>query len=326
MTDSGKRAGKASSPGFSRRQTLTALAATGFLSACGRAQAADTLKVGSQKGGTKALMLSSGALDGIGYRVEWSEFPAAQNLLEAIGSAAVDVGLAGDAPFQFAYQSGLPIKAVSAQRADPRPREAVTVLVPGDSRVRSIADLKGKRIATTRGSVGHYLALRALHEAGMRPDAVIFTWLSPGDTRAAFASGAIDAWACWTPYASAAIKEGARVIADGQKLIWGYGFEVANEQAIARKKGMLADFLRREDKALEWASAHMSDYARVLAAETGLPPDIALTMVRKNSRRAVPINQRLIDDQRIVLDTFRETGDIKSDRPIRDAFVDISGS
>ncbi|HEX7875570.1 MAG TPA: ABC transporter substrate-binding protein [Sphingobium sp.] len=326
MTDFGKRAAIARGHGFSRRQTLTALAATGFLSACGRAHAADTLKVGSQKGGTKALMLSSGALDGIGYRVEWSEFPAAQNLLEAIGSGAVDVGLAGDAPFQFAYQSGLPIKAVSAQRSDPRPREAVTVLVPGDSPVRSIADLKGKRIATTRGSVGHYLVLRALHAAGMRLDAVIFTWLSPGDTRAAFASGAIDAWACWTPYASAAIKEGARVIADGQTLIWGYGFEVANEQAIVHKKGMLADFLRREAKALAWASAHMPDYARVLAAETGLPPDIALTMVRKNSRRVVPIDQRLIDDQRIVLDTFRETRDIKTDRPIKNAFVDIARS
>jgi sulfonate transport system substrate-binding protein len=307
----------------SRRTLLAGLGATGLLAACSGDDGARTLKVGSQKGGTKALMLSSGALEGIDYRVEWSEFPAAQNLLEALGSGAVDVGLAGDAPFQFAYQSGLPIKAVSAQRTDPRPSEAVVILVPEDSPIRSVADLRGKRIATTRGSIGYYLALRALHEAGLPPDAVTFTWLTPGDTRAAFASRTIDAWACWTPYSSTAIKEGARVIADGQNLIWGYVFEVAHEQAIARKKAVLADFLRREAKALEWAASHAPDYARTLAGETGLPIDIALTMVRKNSRRAVPIDQRLIDDERVVLDTFRAAGEIKPNRPLSEAFANI---
>lgn len=305
---------------LSRRRALVGLAATGLLAGCGRGAGADRLRVGSQKGGTKALMLSSGALDGVSYRIEWAEFPAAQNLLEAVGNGAVDVGLAGDAPFQFAYQSGLPIKAVSVQRSDPRPSEAVAIIVPADSPARSIADLKGKRIATTRGSIGYYLALRALHEAGMSPDAVRFTWLSPGDTRAAFASHTIDAWACWGPYSATAIKEGARVVADGQTLIGGYVFEVANEQSIVDKRTILIDFLKREATALDWAAAHPADYARVLATETGLPPDIALTVVRKNSRHAVPITAAVIADQKIVLDTFRQAGEIKPNRPIEKSF------
>ncbi|MES2175507.1 MAG: ABC transporter substrate-binding protein [Pseudomonadota bacterium] len=307
----------------SRRRVLTGLLTTALLAGCDSGDGGGTLTVGSQKGGTKALMLSSGALDGVGYRIEWAEFPAAQTLLEAVGSGAVDVGLAGDAPFMFAYQSGLPIKAVSAQRTDPRPSEAVAILVPGDSPVRSIADLKGKRIATTRGSIGYYLALRALHEAGMSPDSVIFTWLSPGDTRAAFASRTIDAWACWTPYTSTAIAEGARVVADGQNLIHGYAFEVANERSIARKRAILADFLKREAKALDWAARHPDAYAKVLAKETGLPFDIALTMVRKNSRRTVPITSSVVQDQNIVLDTFRQSGEIKTSRSLDEAFVII---
>lgn len=306
---------------LSRRRALIGLAATGLLAGCGRGAAGNTLKVGSQKGGTKALMLSSGVLNGVGYPIEWAEFPAAQNLLEAVGSGAVDVGLAGDAPFQFAYQSGLPIKAVSAQRSDPRPTQAVAIVVPGESPARSIADLRGKRIATTRGSIGYYLALRALHEAGLPPDAVHFIWLTPGDTRAAFASRTIDAWACWVPYTTTAIAEGARVVADGQNLIHGYAFEVANEQAIGDKRAILTDFLQRESKALDWAAAHSADYAKVLAKETGLPLDIALVMVRKNNRHTVPITPSVIDDQRIVLDTFGHAGEIKPARPLDQAFA-----
>lgn len=184
---------------LSRRQAWSSLAAVALLPGCRRASAADTLRVGSQKGGTKALMLASDALDGIDYKVEWAEFPAAQNLLEAVGNGAIDVGVAGDAPFLFAYQSGLPIKAVSAQRVDPRPAEAVAILVPRGSSAKSIADLRGKKIATTRGSIGYYLTLRALAAAGLPRNAVTFAWLSPGDTRAAFASGTVDAWATWVP-------------------------------------------------------------------------------------------------------------------------------
>ena len=104
------------------------------------------------------------------------------------------------------------------------------------------------------------------------------------------------------------------------------GFEVAHEQAIARKKALLADFLRREADALEWARTHPADYARVLAAETGLPADIALAMVQKNSRRPVPMDQRVMDDQRVVVDTFQQAGEIEPRRRLEDAFVDLSRS
>lgn len=311
-----------SGPPLSRRRSLGLIAASlAFpIAGCARGDDRAILKVGSQRGGTKSLMLSSGALAGADYTVEWSEFPAAQNLLEAIGSGAIDVGLAGDAPFQFAFQSGSPIKAVSAQIVMPRPREAVGLIVPPQSAARTVADLKGKRVATTRGSIGHYLALRALDDAKLPFDAVQFTFLSPGDAKAAFSSGSVDAWSTWVPYLSAAIKEGARTVADGHELILGYGFEIANDQAIAGKAGLLADFLRREARALQWAAAHKDDYARVLAAETGLPPEIARIMVDKHIRTVIPIDANVIADQRVVLETFRRAGAITGNRPLDQAF------
>ncbi|HEX7948420.1 MAG TPA: aliphatic sulfonate ABC transporter substrate-binding protein, partial [Phenylobacterium sp.] len=103
----------------SRRLLLAGIGAAG-LAACapqGPATSGTLLKIGSQKGGTKALMLASGALVGAPYKVEWSEFAAAQPLLEAIAAGAVDVGAVGDAPFLFAFASGTPIKAVQASKA-----------------------------------------------------------------------------------------------------------------------------------------------------------------------------------------------------------------
>ncbi|WP_235522949.1 ABC transporter substrate-binding protein [Novosphingobium sp. Leaf2] len=280
------------------------------------------LRVGSQKGGTKSLMLASGALDGIAYTVEWSEFPAAQNLLEALGSGAIDTGLVGDAPFQFAYQAGSPIKAIGAQVADQRTSGAIAiaVVVPASSSIRDAKGLKGKRIATTRGSVGHYLLLRALLSAGLGLKDVTVVFLSPSDSRAALQSKAVDGWSTWQPYIAAAQADGNRIAISNAGLAQGFGFDIAHEAAIKTKQPLLADFLRREAKALTWVSTHSGAYAKVLAQETGLPLEIA-RQTAATSRLSVPIDQSLIDRQQVVLDTFRKFGEVKTDRSLKDAFV-----
>jgi sulfonate transport system substrate-binding protein len=181
-------------------------------------------------------------------------------------------------------------------------------------------------VATTRGSVGHHLALAALAAAGLPADYVRFTFLAPGDAKAAFSSGRIDAWAIWTPYLPMALKEGARVLVDGHDLVSGYGFEVANDRAVADQRALLDDFLAREAKALDWARTHPDDYAAVLARETGLPGDIAHDYAIKNGRRSVPIDAKVIDDQRRVLTTFRQAGTVAGTRDIAKAFVPPAGA
>lgn len=280
----------------------------------------NVLHVGSQRGGTKAVMLASGVLKDAPYTIEWSEFAAAQPLLEAIGAGAVDVGIAGDAPFIFAYQSGSPIKAVSAQYVTERPSGALVLLVPRGSRANSIADLKGATIATTRGSVGHYLVIRALQQAKLPTDWITISFLPPGDARAAFSSGSIDGWAVWSPYVKPALEDGARIIVDGHSLVRGYGFDVANERSIAAKRAILVDYLAREARALAWARDNKEAYAQVLARETGLPIDIARDYAEKNSRTIVPIDDEVVADQQQVIDNFRKAGAAAGDRPLADAF------
>jgi len=288
-----------------------------------RATAEPVLNVGSQRGGTKALLLSSGALDGAPYQVEWSEFPAAQNLLEAIGAGAVDIGLAGDAPFQFAYQSGQPIEAVGALSDKPRPHGTLAIVVPHGSSIRDVADLRGKRIATGRGSIGHYALLRVLEARGLKPTDVTISFLSPGDAKAAFDSGSIDAWSTWSPYVPTALAGGARIVADGADYLDSYAFDVANAQSAVSKKLILADFLRREARAYLWAKAHPQIYANVLAKETGLPADIALYHVTHQPLIRVPIDDRLKAEQRDVVDHFRTAGALAGARPLDGAYLPL---
>lgn len=308
---------------IARRNLLAGLTTTFALAACGGGKGADarTLRVGSQKGGTKSLMLASGALDGAPYTVEWSEFPAAQNLLEALGSGAIDTGIAGDAPFQFAYQAGSPIKAIGAQAPQEREPGAIALVVPAASAIRDAKGLKGRRIATTRGSVGHYLLLRALLSAGLGAKDVTTVFLSPSDARAALQTGAVDGWSTWQPYVAAALAEGDHIAVDGRGLAQGYGFDIAHDSAIADKRPLLDDFLKREAKALQWANTHIEDFSKVLAHETGLPLPIAREFAGRGGRLPVPIDAALVARQQVVLDTFRRFGEVKADRPLKDAFV-----
>jgi len=280
----------------------------------------DVLRVANQRGSTKSMMIASGALEGAPYRVEWSEFPAAQHLLEALGSGSVDLGLAGDAPFIFAYQSGSPIKAVGAHAQEARQPGALAILVPKDSPIRSVRDLIGKRISTTRGSVGHHLILEALEREKLAADDVVIVFLPPGDAKAAFDRGSIDAWAMWSPYTIVALKEGARIIADGSAFGPSAGFEIAHIDSIEPKRALIEDFLKREAKALQWAQANPDAYAKVLSEETGLPIDIAKEVVVRNRRVAVPIDETIIRHEQEIADRFQRAGILQIKRPLSEAF------
>ena len=266
------------------------------------------LKVASQRGATKALILASHALDGAPYAVEWSEFPSAQALLEALGANAVDLGGVGDAPFLFAYANDPKLKVVHVGRS-PFSGTAVGVVVPTASPIHAPADLRGRRIATGKGSIGHYLLLRVLEQAHIPLSAVQVVYLSPGDAKAALANGAVDAWSTWTPYTDLETRGGAgRVVIDGTGLLNSYLFMASTDQAIAAKRPQLADFLQRLTKAEHWQSGHVAEFAKVLAADTGLPPDIALSLAQKHIYTVTPIRPTLAAEEQATLQRYVDGG------------------
>ncbi|WP_298396942.1 aliphatic sulfonate ABC transporter substrate-binding protein [Sphingobium sp.] len=300
--------------------SLVAVAGLGLAAATFKRDDDKILRVANQKGQVRAMMIASGALKGAPYSVEWSEFPAAQPLLEAVGGGAADLGLAADAPFIFAYQSGSPVKAIAVQAPVNQAPEALAVLVKNGSPVKGAQDLIGRSVATTRGSIGHHLLLQALERANIPIEKVRVTFLPPGDAKAAFDSGAIDAWATWTPYTNVAVKEGARAVIDAKDYGLPNYIDIANADSIEPKRALLADFLQREAKAVAWARAHPDAFAQVLSKETGLPLDIARASFDRNNRVSQPIDDKIIALEQGITARFQKAGLTDGKRPVAEAF------
>jgi sulfonate transport system substrate-binding protein len=157
-----------------------------------------------------------------------------------------------------------------------------------------------------------------LEANGLKPDDVKIVFLSPSDAKAAFDSGAVDAWSTWQPYVPTALATGARILADGADYFDSYAFDIASDRAVQDKPALLADFLRREADAYLWAKTHPRDYAKVLARETGLPEPIALYFIEHQAMVRVPIDATLQAGQKDVVAHFRSAGALN--RPLEQAY------
>ena len=271
---------------------------------------ADVLIVGDQRGGVQALLRASGQLDHVPYRIEWALFPAASPLLEALNSGAIDIGGIGGQPFAFAYASGAKIRVVYAGRAiSGAGFKASAIIVPAQSPLARVEDLKGKRLATIRGSAGQDLALQLLERHGLGAHDVQWAYLNNAEAKAALAHGSVDGWSTWGSYVGyALLKDHQRALADASELPAGTGFYAANDRAIAGKHALIEDFIQRLSRARKWVAGHKDDYAAVLARETGLPFDVARFTVDQLVTSPVPVNDALKSEQIAILERYRRAG------------------
>ncbi|MFM0330531.1 ABC transporter substrate-binding protein [Paraburkholderia strydomiana] len=276
------------------------------------------LKVGDQSLQTRGILEASGQLKDLPYKIEWFNFPAAQPLGEALNAGAVDVGGLGDAPLVFALAAGARVRAVAATRSNPLD---LAIVVGPQSPLTEVANLKGKRLATTRGSIGHYLALAALKKANLSASDVTFVFLAPADAKAALASGSVDAWSVWDPYtALGESRDHDRIIANGVGLSEGLSYLVATETAIAAKRAQLADFLRRVATGQRWALTHPDEVAAMQSRVTGLPTDVLKTVYQRGQVHPVAIDDSVVAAQQRTADTYEAASVIRAHLDVRASF------
>ncbi|MCA1457550.1 ABC transporter substrate-binding protein [Bradyrhizobium sp. BRP22] len=252
------------------------------------------LRVGDQKGGNRSLLDISGFGKDLPYKIEWSEFPAAAPILEALNAGALDVGYTGDLSFLSVYASGAPIKAIGGTRSDARTQ---AILVRQDSPIKSAADLRGKRLAGTRGGWGQFLIDATLEKSGYKLEDATFAPLGPVDAKIALLAGSIDAWAVWEPYISfATLKDKARVVANGEGLTPTITFIVASDNAIATKRAAVQDLLQRLNKARLWSLDHLAEYAKNTAELTKLPEDVLLSAYTAQKTSPIAIDENVVKE------------------------------
>ncbi|WP_409373144.1 ABC transporter substrate-binding protein [Pseudomonas baltica] len=299
-----------------RTLIATLMSSSLLLSAVTHAADLEPLRVANQKSSLKILLGASGELKDVPYPIEFSEFAAAAPLGEALNAGAVDVGSLGDAPYVFALGAGAPLKVVSITHVEGR--FATSILVRKDSSLKTVADLKGKRITVNRGSIGHFLVIKALREAGLKTSDVTFVNLLPTDARAALESGNADAWATWDPYTTIAITQnGARILRKGNDLLTNNSYLAATSQAITDKRVQLDDFVKRVDRAWNWVNSHPQEYAEAQAKVTGLPVEVHLASAKETQYQPVEITDAVIAN-------LQTTADIYLDEKVLNRPVDVS--
>ena len=305
-----------------RRQLLVGTAAAiagagGLLASSARAESV-VLKAGDQKGGLRALLEAANGLQGVPYEIQWAEFPAAAPLAEALNAEAIDFGPIGDAPLIFALANGVRIKAYAVNRSDPY---GTAVLVRPDSTLKTAADLRGRSIATNRGSIGHHVALKALASAGLPGDAATFRFLPPAEAKLALTQGSVDAWATWEPYTAMAETAGhARVLVNGRGLSSGLSFLAATDTALARKRTALNDFAQRVVAAQRWSYQHVPEFSATLARIIGITPEAARLQFERRAQRWINVDAQVLADQQATADFYLAAGLLKQRLDVRNTF------
>ena len=273
------------------------------------ARAETTLIVGDQKGNARAVMEASGVLKDVPYKIEWKEFAAAAPLLEALGAGAIEAGLVGDAPFTFAAAANVPVKAIGAIR---QTGDGLAILVPKESTVKSFDELKGKKIATGRGSIGHQLLLAALESKGWSPADVQIVFLAPADAKVAYSRGSVDAWSTWEPYVSQEeVLFQSRRILTAEGLTSGLSLQVATPTAIKDKRPELEDYLQRLTKARAWALNNGQSYSETWGKLMNVAPSVPLNWLTRAKVRVAPIDDSVVADEQKTIALYLRAGLIK---------------
>ncbi|WP_219836042.1 sulfonate ABC transporter substrate-binding protein [Paenibacillus sp. R14(2021)] len=277
--------------------------------------------IGYQKYGTVNILKSQGTLDKRleqeGYKVTWTEFPGGPQLLEALNVGSIDIGHTGEAPPIFAQAAGADLVYLAHEAPSPT---SEGILVPKDSPVKSLADLKGKKVVLNKGSNVHYLLVKALEKAGLSYGDITTVFLPPGDARVAFEKGDVDAWVIWDPFLAAAqTATGAKLLADGKELVANQEFYLASRSFASANKPIVEAFLGELTKVDDWAAANQQEVAKQLSPQLGIDiPSLELAAGRR-PYGVVAIDDAVIEAQQRIADTFFDLKLIPKAIQVKDA-------
>jgi sulfonate transport system substrate-binding protein len=278
------------------------------------------IRIGYQKNGVLVIARQQATLESHfapqGIEIKWVEFSSGPPMMEAMNAGSIDYGAVGDSPPVFAQSAGANIVYAAG--------ESITngqgILVQSNSPIRSIADLRGKRVGFTKGSSAHNIVVQALEKAGLGYGDITPVYLTPPDGGPAFANGSIDAWSIWDPYfAIGETKQGGRILVNASDVTKSNSFYIANRDFAKNHGAVLQQIIDVTTATAKWAEAHRDEVAKSLSAVTGIPLDIQTVAANRSAFAVGPITDDIIATQQGVADRFFKLGLIPRPVVVRDA-------
>jgi len=295
-----------------RRLIFTVVPLLALLIQC-NAWAQTDLRIGYQKSSTLLTLLKvQGTLEKElgpkGIKISWYEFSSGLPLLEALNIGNVDISAdVADTVPVFAQAAGADLTYFA--REEPSP-DAQAILVPQNSPLKTLSDLKGKRIAVTKAAGSHYLLIVALAKAHLTFHDINPAYLTPADGLAAFETGKVDAWVTWEPFvASAQRRQNARVLAEGQGLANYQRYYLASTSFAKQHPEILDLIYRQLEQTGVWVKSHPADAAKLLGPLWG-NLDVA-TVEQANAHRTYlvkPVTHGSLGEQQRIADAFFAAG------------------
>jgi sulfonate transport system substrate-binding protein len=279
----------------------------------------EEIRIGFQKNGVLLVAKQQATLEdhfraqGIG--VKWIEFSSGPPMMEAMNAGSIDYGAVGDSPPIFAQAAEAAIVYAAGQPAT----NGLAILVRRSSGIRSIADLKGKRIGFTKGSSAHNLVVQTLGVARLGYDDIKPIYLAPPDAGPAFANGGIDAWAIWDPYlAIGEVRQDGRILVNAREITKANSFYIANRGFAEAHGAVLQQIIDVTAATAVWAGAHRGEVANALSKITGIPLEIETIAANRSEFRIGAMTDDIVETQQRVADSFFKLGLIPKHIAVRD--------
>jgi sulfonate transport system substrate-binding protein len=296
------------------------VAAVASVSPMARAQTPlKEIRIGYQKTGVLVIARQQAVLEkrfaGRQIGIKWIEFTSGPPMLEAMSVGSVDLGSVGDTPPIFAQAANANVLYVAGSRIT----NGQGILVPANSSIREIADLKGKRVGFTKGSSAHNVVIATLEKAGLTYEDITPVYLTPPDAGPAFANGSIDAWAVWDPYFAIGEKrQSGRILINAVDVAKTNSFYLANRDFANTNVKETREIIDGLAEAARWAEANRGEVASALAAITGVPLEVQTVAANRASFLIGPVTDEIVTTQQAVADRFHRLGLIPKPITVRD--------
>ena len=279
------------------------------------------IRIGYQKTGVLAVAKGLGFLEKRfekdGIAVKWVEFSFGPPLLEALNAGALEYGYTGDSPPIFAQAARANLLYVGAI---PARGYGQAVIVLPNSPIKTVTDLKGKKVAVAKTSSAYNLLIAALESQGLSFKDIEVAYLAPADAAAAFATGAVDAWSIWDPYFAIAEQQGkgARPLEVDRAVTAQNSYFLGNREFTNKNPEIVKAINEEVARATQWVNDNRDKAAQVFAEATGVSFAAQKASVDRSEYTFGPLTETVLTQQQEVADRFAKLGLIPKPIQVRD--------